>query len=158
MYELLTNKTLSFIVYIIGAVIMFNTAFLSVLSATKFMQGLGKNNKIMFPEFWAKSNQYNSPSNAIYISLLITILLAILNNEVMMAIFSNTSCILILAFISIAVLIIRWKERTNKELQEAHNYIKGNINNIPVIVVINLVILMCIFYIMIKNKFWIGKV
>ena len=48
---------------------MFNTAFLSVLSATKFMQGLGKENKIMFSKFWAKSNQFNSPSNAIFVSL-----------------------------------------------------------------------------------------
>jgi amino acid transporter len=158
MYEVLTNKYISFIVYIIGAFIMFNTAFLSVLSATKFMQGLGRDNKILFSEFWAQSNQFNSPSNAIFASLIITILLAIINNEVLMAIFSNTSCILILSLLSIAVLLLRWKERSNISSQNTHNYIKGNINNIPIIVIINLILLVYIFYVMLKNKFWIGKV
>lgn len=137
---------------------MFNTAFLSVLSATKFMQGLGKENKIMFSKFWAKSNQFNSPSNAIFASLAITILLAIINNEVLMAIFSNTSCIIILSFLSISVLLLRVNEQTNKDAQNTHNFIKGNINNIPIIVVINLILLVYIFYIMLKHKFWIGKV
>jgi APA family basic amino acid/polyamine antiporter len=158
MYEVLTNKYISVIVYFIGAFIMFNTAFLSVLSATKFMQGLGKEKRIMFSEFWAQSNQYNSPSNAIFASLIITILLAIINNEVLMAIFSNTSCILILSLLSIAVLLLRWKEQTNIDAQNTHNFIRGNINNIPIVVIVNLFVLMYIFYVMIKNKFWIGKV
>jgi amino acid transporter len=158
MYEVLTNKYISVIVYFIGAFIMFNTAFLSVLSATKFMQGLGKEKRIMFSEFWAQSNQHNSPSNAIFASLIITILLAIINNEVLMAIFSNTSCILILSLLSIAVLLLRWKEQTNIDAQNTHNFIRGNINNIPIVVIVNLFVLMYIFYVMIKNKFWIGKV
>lgn len=158
MYEVLTNKYISIIVYFIGAFIMFNTAFLSVLSATRFMQGLGKEKRILFSDFWAQTNQFNSPSNAIFASLLITILLAIINNEVLMAIFSNTSCILILALLSIAVLLLRWKEQTNKDAQNTHNFIRGNINNIPIIVIINLCLLVYIFYVMLKNKFWIGKV
>jgi L-asparagine transporter-like permease len=137
---------------------MFNTAFLSVLSATRFMQGLGKEKRIMFSDFWAQMNQHNSPSNAIFASLFITILLAIINNEVLMAIFSNTSCVLILSLLCISVLILRWKERTNIDAQNTHNFIRGNINNIPIIVIINLCLLVYIFYIMLKNKFWIGKV
>lgn len=158
MYESLTNKYISISVFIIGAFIMFNTAFLSLLSATKFMQGLGKEKKIMFSEFWAQSNKYNSPSNAIFASLIISILLAIINNEVLMAIFSNTSCILILSLLSIAVLLLRFKEQSNIDAQNTHNYIRGNINNIPIIVIINLILLVYIFYVMLKNKFWIGKV
>lgn len=158
MYEVLTNKYISIIVFFIGAFIMFNTAFLSVLSATRFMQGLGKEKRIMFSDFWAQTNQFNSPSNAIFASLVITILLAICNNEVIMAIFSNTSCILILALLSIAVLLLRFKEQTNKDAQNTHNYIRGNINNIPIVVIINLCLLVYIFYVMLKNKFWIGKV
>ena len=158
MYEVLTNKYISLIVYVVGAFIMFNTAFLSVLSATKFMQGLGKENRILFSDFWAQSNQFNSPSNAIYASLIITILLAIINNEVLMAIFSNVSCILILSLLSVAVLLLRYSEQTNKDAQNTHNFIRGNINNIPIIVIINLCLLVYIFYVMLKNKFWIGKV
>jgi amino acid transporter len=158
LYELLTNKYISVIVYFIGAFIMFNTAFLSVLSATRFMQGLGKEKRITFSDFWAQTNQFNSPSNAIFASLIITILLAIINNEVLMAIFSNTSCILILALLSIALLLLRFKEQTNKDAQNTHNFIRGNFNNIPIIVIINLCLLAYIFYVMLKNKFWIGKV
>jgi hypothetical protein len=158
LYEVLTNKMVASSVFIIGAVIMFNTAFLSVMSATKFMQGLGRDKKIAFPEFWAKTNAYGSPSNAIYASLVITVLLAILNNEVLMAIFSNTSCILILGLLSIALLMIRFGERNNLKAQKAHNYIPGNIHNIPIIVVINLILLAYIMFVMIQNKFWIGKV
>jgi hypothetical protein len=60
--------------------------------------------------------------------------------------------------LSIAVLLLRWKEQTNIQSQNTHNYIKGNINNIPIIVIINLILLVYIFYVMLKNKFWIGKV
>lgn len=158
LYEVLTNKMTSHIVFIVGAIIMFNTAFLSVMSATKFMQGLGRDKKIAFPEFWAQTNDHGSPSNAIYASLAITVLLAILNNEVLMAIFSNTSCILILSLISIALILLRFGERNDTNAQKTHNYIPGNVNNIPIIVVINLLVLAYIMFVMIKNKFWIGKV
>lgn len=157
MYQALTNKYISVIVFVIGAFIMFNTAFLSVLSATRFMEGLGKEKRIIFSEFWAQTNQFNSPSNAIYASLLFAILLSIINDETMMAIFSNTSCILILILISISVLLLRLKEQTNTDAQNTHNFIKCNINNIPVVVVINLCLLVYIFYVMLKNKFWINK-
>jgi amino acid transporter len=158
LYEVLTNKMVANIVFIVGAIIMFNTAFLSVMSATKFMQGLGRDKKIAFPEFWSQTNAHGSPSNAIYASLAITVLLAILNNEVLMAIFSNTSCILILGLISIALLLLRFGERNDLKAQETHNYIRGNIGNIPIIVIINLLVLAYIMFVMIKNKFWIGKV
>ena len=158
MYEVLTNKSIAYIVYIIGAFIMFNTAFLSALSATKFMQGLGNENKISFSNFWSQTNKYKSPSNAIAATLVIAILLAIVNNEVLMTIFTNTSCIMILSLICVAVLMLRWSERNNTNAQDTHNYIKGNINNIPIIVIINLCVLAYVFYFMIKNKFWIGKV
>lgn len=158
LYEVLTNKMVANVVFILGAIIMFNTAFLTVMSATKFMQGLGRDKKIVFPEFWAKTNDYGSPSNAIIASLAITILLALLNNEVLMAIFTNTSCILMLAMISIALLMLRFGERNDLNAQKTHNYIRGNINNIPIIVIINLLVLAYIMFIMIKNKFWIGKV
>jgi amino acid transporter len=158
MYEVLTSKQVSLAVYVIGAFIMFNTAFLSVLSATKFMQALGRDDKIMFSDFWKQTNEHNSPSNAIYASLLICILLAIVNNEVLMAIFSNTSCVLILILLSISLLIIRWRERNDSTAQSTHNYIYGNVNNMPIIVMLNILVLFYIMYVMIRNKFWVGKV
>jgi amino acid transporter len=137
---------------------MFNTAFLSFLSANKFVQGLGNDNRIIFSEFFRQTNNYNAPTNAIIITLIISILFAILNNEVLMAVFSNVGCILTLILISLAVLIIRWNERNDLHLQKLNNYIPGNINNIPVIVILNIFIIVYIFFEMLKNKFWIGKV
>jgi APA family basic amino acid/polyamine antiporter len=158
LYEVLINKNVAGIVFVVGAFIMANTAFLSILSATKFMQGLGNDKKIMFSEFWAASNQNGSPTNAIWVSLLITILLAILNNEVLMAVFTNTSCMLILSLISVSLLLKRWSERNDLDAQKMHNYIWGNISNIPVVVVANLFLLMYVMFVMIKDKFWIGKI
>ena len=75
-----------------------------------------------------------------------------------MAIFSNTSCVLILLLLSFSLLMLRWKERNDITAQNNHNYIYGNINNIPIVVILNMVVLLYILYVMIKNKFWIGKV
>jgi hypothetical protein len=54
--------------------------------------------------------------------------------------------------------MLRWKERNDITAQNTHNYIYGNINNIPIVVILNMVVLFYILYVMIKNKFWIGKV
>ena len=155
LYEMLTTSKWASAVYVAGLFIMFNTGFLSIMSATKFMEGLGKNSKIFMPEFWAKTNEYDAPSNAIWISLAICIFFALFNNATLMAIFSNFTCISILILISIALLILRWQEKDDLEAQLKHNYIWGNVSNMPVPVMANLGVLFYIMYEMFKNKFWI---
>lgn len=155
LYEMLTTSKLASAVYMAGLFIMFNTGFLSIMSATKFMEGLGKDSKIFMPEFWAKTNAYDAPSNAIWISLAICVFFALFNNETLMAIFSNFTCIAILILISISLLILRWQEKDNFEAQAKYNYIGGNVSNLPVPVIANLGALFYIMYEMFKNKFWI---
>lgn len=155
MYELLTTSKWASAVYVSGLFIMFNAGFLSILSATKFMEGLGKDNKIFMPEFWAKTNYYDAPSNAIWASLAICIIFALFNNSTLMAIFSNFTCISTLILISIALLILRWQEKDDVEAQLKNNYIWGNVSNMPVPVILNLGVLVYIMYEMFKNKFWI---
>ncbi len=155
LYEMLTTSKLASAVYMSGLFIMFNTGFLSIMSATKFMEGLGKDSKIFMPEFWAKTNEYDAPSNAIWISLAICVFFALFNNETLMAIFSNFTCIAILILISISLLILRWQEKDNFEAQAKYNYIGGNVSNLPVPVIANLGALFYIMYEMFKNKFWI---
>ena len=155
LYELLTTSKWASAVYISGLFIMFNAGFLSILSATKFMEGLGKDNKIFMPEFWAKTNHYDAPSNAIWLSLAICILFALFNNTSLMAIFSNFTCISTLILISIALLMLRWKEKDDVKAQLKNNYIWGNVSNMPVPVILNLGVLVYIMYEMFKNKFWI---
>lgn len=154
LYDVLTNSSVSSAVFVAGIFIMFNTGFLSIMSATKFMEGLGKNKKIFMSDFWSKTNRFDAPSNAIWVSLAICIFFALFNNETLMAIFSNFTCIAILILISVALLMLRWREKDDVKAQK-HNYIRGNINNIPVPVVANLSVLSYIMYEMFKNKFWI---
>jgi amino acid transporter len=155
LYELLTTSKWASAIYMAGLFIMFNTGFLSIMSATKFMEGLGKDKKIFMPEFWAKTNENDAPSNAIWISLAICVFFALFNNATLMAIFSNFTCISILILISIALLILRWQEKDDVEAQLKHNYIWGNVSNMPVPVMANLGVLFYIMYEMFKNKFWI---
>jgi hypothetical protein len=75
-----------------------------------------------------------------------------------MAVFTNTSCIIILSLISISLLLKRWSERDDLDAQKMHNYIWGNVSNVPLVVVANLFLLMYVMFVMIKDKFWIGKV
>jgi amino acid transporter len=155
LYEILTTSKWASAVYMAGLFIMFNTGFLSIMSATKFMEGLGKENKIFMSEFWAKTNEYDAPSNAIWITLAISVFFALFNNATLMAIFSNFTCVATLILISIALLILRWREKDDVEAQLKHNYIWGNVSNMPVPVIANLGVLFYIMYEMFKNRFWI---
>lgn len=155
LYEMLTTSKWASAVYMAGLFIMFNTGFLSIMSATKFMEGLGKDKKIFMPEFWAKTNENDAPSNAIWITLAISVFFAMFNNATLLAIFSNFTCVATLILISIALLILRWREKDDVEAQLKHNYIWGNVSNMPIPVIANLGVLFYIMYEMIKNKFWI---
>ena len=155
LYEILTTSKWASAVYMAGLFIMFNTGFLSIMSATKFMEGLGKDKKIFMPEFWAKTNENDAPSNAIWITLAISVFFALFNNATLLAIFSNFTCVATLILISIALLILRWQEKDDVEAQLKHNYIWGNVSNMPVPVIANLGVLFYIMYEMFKNRFWI---
>ena len=75
-----------------------------------------------------------------------------------MAIFTNFSLFIILISLCSALLIIRWNERNNREKQQVSNYILGNINNIPILVVMQIIILVYLFYKILINKFYINYI
>ena len=154
MYELLYNPQIGFLAYIAGLIIMFNTAFLSALTATRFMYSCGDKNHIMFSDFWKQLNSNKVPENAIIVSALIAIVFSLFNNEVILAIFTNFSLFIILISLCASLLILRWNERNNSDKQKANNYIWGNINNIPVIVVLQIIILAYLFYKILINRFY----
>jgi APA family basic amino acid/polyamine antiporter len=156
MYELLYNPQIGFLAYICGLIIMFNTAFLSALTATRFMFSCANENYITFPDFWKQLNSNKVPSNAIIVTALIAIVFSLFNNEVILAIFTNFSLFIILITQCISLLIIRWNERTNIDKQLASNYILGNINNIPLLVVLELFILLYLFYKILVNNFYLN--
>ena len=153
-YERLYNPHIGFLAYIAGLIIMFNTAFLSVLTATRFMYSCGDKNHIMFSDFWKQLNSNKVPENAIIVSALIAIVFSLFNNEVILAIFTNFSLFIILISLCASLLILRWNERNNSDKQKANNYIWGNINNIPVIVVLQIIILAYLFYKILINRFY----
>ena len=154
MYELLYNPQVGFLAYIAGVIIMFNTAFLSALTATRFMYSCANENLIIFSEFWKTLNSNKVPSNAIIVSALIAIVFSLFNNEVILAIFTNFSLFIILISLCTSLIILRWNERNNSEKQKSSNYIWGNVNNIPILVVIQILILSFLFYKILINRFY----
>ena len=134
---------------------MFNTAFLSILTATRFMYSCGDNKSIIFSDIWGKVNDNKVPINALIITTIIAVLCALINNEIILSVISNFSVFVILILICITVLVLRWNERNDPKKQAANNYIMGNIDNIPVLVVVELVFLIILFGIVLNNKFYI---
>jgi amino acid transporter len=155
-YEMLYGPTAGFIAYLIGFVIMFNTGFLSTLTATRFMYGCGEEKVISFSDFWATLNNNKAPSNGIYVTMVVAILFALLNDEVILSVFTNFALFVILDSLCIALLMLRWKER-NDPSKHSQNYIMGNINNMPVIVIAEVIALTFLFYSVLKNKFYLNK-
>ena len=155
LYQALTSGRLPSAVFISGAFIMFNTAFLSVMSGTKFLQGLGEQHKIPFAKWFSEKNKYGAPTNAILVSFAICVAFALLNNVSLLALFTNFTGVATLILISIAVLVYRWRDRDNMESQLKNNVFKwDNINNIPLSVVGALGALLVLFWNMLKNGFW----
>lgn len=154
-YETLVGHKVALVTYVAGIFILFNTAFVSLIGATRFMYGLGQKKEIAYAEKWCELSENKTPKYAILLTYILSIILALVNNEVVMAVFCNFSVMLILILLSISLLMIRWKERNNIEEQKKHNYIKGNINNIPLIVLISMVVMIFFKYTILKNKFWL---
>jgi amino acid transporter len=157
MYEILYNPTIGFIGYLVGFVIMFNTGFLSALTASRFIYGCGKDKQIAFSEFWSTLSKNKSPTNAIIVTMIISIIFALFNNEVVLSVFTNFALFIILLSICFSVIALRWKERNDPAKQKANNYIMGNINNIPVIIIIQILVLLFLFFNILKNKFYLDK-
>jgi APA family basic amino acid/polyamine antiporter len=157
-YEKIAGKNAGIITYIGGLIVMFNTAFLSLLSASRFIYSTGKENYISNIDFWSKLSDHNTPTNAIIVTFIIALLFSIINSEVVLTIFTNFSALLILVLLCISLLVIRWNERDDLAQQAEHNYILGNISNIPIPVVIALVLILYAKYKIIKHKFWLDKI
>lgn len=154
-YEFIVNKKVATIVYFAGIIILFNTAFISLIGATRFMYGLSKDKQIHFSDTIRQLSSRNTPKYAILITFAICVLLALINNEVIMAVITNFSVMTVLILISISLLILRWRERNDVFAQKKHNYLRGNIKNIPVVLIIVLCIMIYFFYTILRNRFWI---
>jgi APA family basic amino acid/polyamine antiporter len=152
-YEVIYGKRVAIVTFIIGAFIMFNTAFLSQISATRFLYGCAVRKDCRFHDVWSKLSGNKTPINAILITLAISIIGVLFHNEVLMAIFSNFTTLAVMLAMTISLLLIRWKERHNPD--EKNNYFPLNIQNIPIPLVLGLGILLFFTGAIIKNKFFI---
>jgi APA family basic amino acid/polyamine antiporter len=157
LYEKMTNPFITFITYIIGFIIMFNTGFITFLGSTRFLYGCGKDDNIHFSKKLSELNNRQTPHYSILLSLFVCIIFALFNNEVLIAIFTNFSCILLLLLIGLSIIIVRWKNKDNIEDQEKNNHIYGNINNIPILVVLAIICLLYIFFKILVNNFYIKE-
>lgn len=154
-YETVAGKNAGIVAYIAGLLIMFNTAFLSLLSASRFIYSTGKENHISNVDFWKKVSEYNTPTNAIIVTFIISVIFSLINSEVVLTIFTNFSALFILVLLCVALLVIRWNERDNLAEQAEHNYILGNVYNIPIPVIIALILIIYAKYKIIKHRFWL---
>lgn len=157
LYQATTNPFITFISYIIGFIIMFNTAFITFLGSTRFLYGCGKDDNVHFSKKLSELNNNQTPYYSILLSLIVCIIFALFNNEVLTAIFTNFSCILLLLLIGLSIIIVRWKNKDNIEDQEKNNHIYGNINNIPILVVLAIICLLYIFFKILVNNFYIKE-
>ena len=95
-----------FITLIIGLFVMFNTAFVSLLCGTRYLYGLGKDQKI--PPVFSETNQYKAPHYSILLSCILMFLLIITNNENLALIITNLCVFLILILTNLGLFFIKY--------------------------------------------------
>ena len=92
--------------YIIGGFVMFNTAFISLLGGTRFLYGLVKNKPII-----NHISRYQTPDVVIVTTLVLSIGLSLLHNEITLAIITNFTLIIILLLLLMSYIRIQWKKK-----------------------------------------------
>lgn len=92
--------------YIIGGFVMFNTAFISLLGGTRFLYGLVKHK----PKI-SHISRYQTPDVVILTTFVLAIGLSYIHNEVILAILTNFTVIIILILLNISYLRIQWKRK-----------------------------------------------
>jgi APA family basic amino acid/polyamine antiporter len=99
-------NTITKLSYIIGGFVMFNTAFISLLGGTRFLYGLVKYKPIV-----GHISRYQTPDAVILTTFVLAIGLSLTQNEVILAILTNFTVIIILLLLNISYLRIQWKRK-----------------------------------------------
>lgn len=100
------DHTITTLSYIIGGFVMFNTAFISLLGGTRFLYGLVKYKPIV-----GHISRYQTPDVVILTTFVLAIGLSLIQNEVILAILTNFTVIIILLLLNISYLRIQWKRK-----------------------------------------------
>jgi APA family basic amino acid/polyamine antiporter len=100
------GHTITKLSYIIGGFVMFNTAFISLLGGTRFLYGLVKHKPIV-----CHISRYQTPDVVILMTFVLAIGLSLVQNEVILAILTNFTVIIILLLLNISYLRIQWKKK-----------------------------------------------
>jgi uncharacterized membrane protein YcaP (DUF421 family) len=85
---------------------MFNTAFISLLGGTRFLYGIVKHKPVI-----SHISQYQTPDVVVLITLVLAIGLAIIHNEVILAMITNFTVIIILLLLNMSYIRIQWKQK-----------------------------------------------
>lgn len=138
-FEHFVSKEHGYLVTIIGIIIVLNTFFISIISLSRFIYGLGLDKKM--PIFVTDVNEkYKTPHNAIIIVFIIMILILLLFTGVRSAMFANITFLVLMMMLMAAVIILRIQ---HPEKPRAFK-VPLNIGNIPVLMVGG--IMMCAVY------------
>jgi amino acid transporter len=123
------------VVYLVGLFIVLNTFFVCIISLSRFVHGLSKEQKL--PPFLSKiNNHYNTPHNAILAVFVIIALSLLVDNGEWAASFANIFFLIFIIMLSMAVIILRIREPARERTYK----IPFNIANIPVPTVIGIAI------------------
>jgi len=113
--------TITKLSYIIGGFVMFNTAFISLLGGTRFLYGLVKHKPIV-----RHISRYQTPDAVILTTFILAIGLSLVQNEVILAILTNFTVIIILLLLNISYLRIQWKKKQQEMKITTLSYICKN--------------------------------
>lgn len=123
------------VIYIISVFIVINAFFISVISLSRLLYGLSKEDKL--PKKLSEVNEvYHTPHNAIIITFILIALALLIDNPEWAATFANIFFLIFLLMIFLAVIILRIKQPD----RERSFIIPFNVFNIPILVVFGIII------------------
>lgn len=124
LYKKLLGLTSYKIIYYISIIIIICASFATLLTNTRYMYGLSKEN--ILPSIFSKLNEYNAPTYTLILSFIICVLLVIIDNEKITMNMTNIFTFIILITINISIVLYRYY---NTEAFINNNNTEAFINN-----------------------------
>lgn len=158
LYKILIGNTGFVITYIIGILIVIGSIITILLTTSRYMHGLSKDN--ILPEIMSELNEYKTPTLILLLSYIICIIFIFIDNEKLAMNLSNIFVFIILVSTNFALVIYRFydynqiilkknndgRNINNKDINKQYK-MPGYINNIPILPIINSVFLSILLFV-----------
>lgn len=162
LYKFLVGNTGYFIAYIIGIIIILGSIVSILLTTSRYMHGLSKDN--ILPEIMSELSSYKTPTYVLLISYIICVIFIFIDNEKITMNLSNIFTFVILISTNMALVLYRYhnydnvrKEKYKDDISD-DNMVNGKdinkqykmpfyINDIPSLPLINSIFLAILLYV-----------